>query len=123
MLADLIVTYDPTHPGKAKTEAQALIEDVHEKPQFLDSEVEGIFLIYVKEPKITVKRLLDLCREDPERFEHTFKWMPVDKWYDSNIDDMSDAIQQLEPHIGNDEKWKLYLTKRKYEKYSTTDLI
>lgn len=121
--ANLIVTYDPTHPGKAKDEVKTLLGETDEDPEFLQSEVEGIFLIRIEEPKKTVKKLAEICSGEPDKFGYTFKWIPVDKWSSSDIGDMSTEIRNLEDKIDANEKWKLDLTKRKYDKYTTTNLI
>ena len=121
--ANLLVTYDPTHPGKAKDEVKILLGETGEDPEFLQSGIEGIFLIRIEEPKKTVKKLVEICSGEPDKFGYTFRWIPVDKWSSSDIGDMSAEIRNLEDKIDDNEKWKLDLTKRKYDKYSTTDLI
>lgn len=121
--ANMLITYDPAHPGKARDEAKTLLEDAKESPEFADSEVDGVFLVRVSDPKKAVRKLAGVCKDEPERFNYTFKWVPVDRWCSSDMDDMSEAVKGLEGRIGDDESWKLDLSKRKYDKYSTTDLI
>ncbi len=121
--ANLLVTYDPTHPGKAKDEVKTLLGETGEDPEFLQSGIEGIFLIRIEEPKKTVKKLAGICSGEPDKFGYTFKWIPVDKWCSSDIKDMSVEVSNLEDKIDDNEKWKLDLTKRKYDKHTTTSLI
>lgn len=121
--ANLLVTYDPSHPGKARDEAKILLEEAGESPEFTESEVEGIFLIHVGNPKKAVSKLRDMCRSDPERFGYTFKWVPVDRWCSSGMSEMAAAVGDLEKKIGDDERWKMELTKRRYDEHSTTELI
>lgn len=121
--ANLLITYDPAHPGKAMGEAKTLLEDAGEAPEFMESGVEGVFFVLVKDPKKAVRKLAGICSDDPGRFSYTFRWIPVDRWCPSDMDDMCSAVKALESGIGEDERWKMDLTKRKYDKYSTTDLI
>ena len=55
-------------------------------------------------------------------FEHTFHWVPIDKWASSGIGAMQKEIKKLQKGIKKNEKWKLDIQKR-HLGISTTELI
>lgn len=122
MDANLLITYDPAHSGKAKEEVNALLDEVGEKANFIESEVDGLFLMHVKDPKKLTKKLAGLCSDNPERFEFTFKWTPIDKWCSSDMDNLMDEMKKIDAKMDAKESWKMDLGKRQYEG-KTTDLI
>ena len=121
--ANLLVTYDPAHSGKAKEEAQALLEAAGEKAEFLESDIPGLFLLRTgKDPKKLTRELRDVVEENPEQYKYTFHWIPIEKWCKSSVDDMSRAMKEIDSRMSDDESWKLELGKRQHEGKST-DLI
>ncbi|MFH0832963.1 MAG: THUMP domain-containing protein [Candidatus Aenigmatarchaeota archaeon] len=122
MDANLLITCDPSHSGKAKDEVTALLKDAGEKATFIDSDVEGLLLLKVKDAKKAVKELIGVFNDDSSRFELTFKWTPIDKWCSSDLASLSNEMKKFDAKIGADESWKMDLNKRQYQG-STTDLI
>lgn len=121
--ANLLVTFDPTHAGKAKEEVDKILEEVKEKAEYLKSEVDGLFQLKVKDAKKLVKNLVGFCKKNKKKFEVTFHWVPIDKWCKSTIEDMQKTIKGFVKDIKKTEKWKMDLVKRQYEKMHTTELI
>ena len=120
MEANLLVTYDPAHPGKSKEEVKHLLEKAEEDGDFLDSDIEGVFLLKISgNPKSLVKKLHAFAGET----ESTFKWVPVEKWVRSEVNDMAKAISAINDRIDDNSTWKMDLAKRHYDKQSTTELI
>ena len=121
--SNLLVTYDPSHSGKAKEEAQALLEAAGEKAEFLESEIAGVFLLRTgKDPKELTRELRDVVEESPDKYKYTFHWVPIDRWVKSGLDDMVRAMKDIDAKMSDDDSWKLDLGKRQYEGRST-DLI
>lgn len=118
MDANLIVTFNPSHAGKAKEEIVSALEDAGEKAVFLDSGVSGLFLLKAKNPKELVKNL----RAGTGRLEFTFHWIPVEKWCSSDPDTLSEEMKKIDARIDPKESWKIDIGKRCYEA-RTTDLI
>ena len=115
MEANLIVTYDPTHAGKATEEIKELIEGFG-GAEFLESGFEGVSLLHTKQsPKKIVKSLSETCKDEPYKFKYTFRWIPVDKWCNSKITDMVSAMDEIDKKIGEHESWKMDVGKRGYE--------
>ncbi len=122
MNANLLVTYDPTHVGKAEEEVRALLGKLEEEVQIYDSNVEGVFLLRVEDSKVVVKKLRELCKEDPSRFNYTFHWVPVEKWCPASLVEISKIMKEFDEKMDPDKSWKLELAKRYFE-MGTTELI
>lgn len=119
MEANLLVTYDPAHPGKAEKEMLALLDS--EEKEMLESPISGVFLLKTgKDAKEVVKELRDRGKES---FESTFRWVPIDEWMDTDLEKMIGAVKKYNDKIGEDESWKMDLHKRGYDAHSTLDLI
>jgi len=121
--ANLLVTHDPNHAGLARQEITYVLKKIGITPNFLDSKVEGLIKINIKDPKQAVKKLYDICKKEPSLLSMTFHWIPVDNWTKSRIEDMQHVIKGLAKNIGEKEKWKMDIAKRRYDKYHTTELI
>jgi tRNA acetyltransferase TAN1 len=123
MEANLLVTFDPSHKGKAMEEVKGIMEDAGVKAKFLESVVDGIFLIKVDNPKDAVRNITGICQEDPSKFSFTNKWIPVEKWVSSNIETMKAVMKEIDAKMDAEESWKLDLGKRQYDALGTSDLI
>jgi tRNA acetyltransferase TAN1 len=124
MDANLLVTYEPAHAGKAEEEAKSLLKTAGTEATFLESDVEGLFLVHTKkDPKEVVKHLVKECKNQPARFQYTFHWVPIEKWSSSDIEAMGHVMSEFDKKIDPSKKWKLDLEKRKYDKHRTIDLI
>ena len=119
--ANLLVTHDPSHEGSAKEVVEKALKAVKQKAKFLKSDVEGVFKLRVGNAKKTVKSLNKL-KKKKSMFEHTFHWIPIDKWVATNVKAMQKEIKKLQKGIGKNEKWKMDLQKRHFE-MSQTGLI
>jgi tRNA(Ser,Leu) C12 N-acetylase TAN1 len=120
--ANLLVTFDPNHSGKAKEIVEAVLKEAGEAADFLESKIDGLFLLKVSDAKVAVKKLVDLCKKDKSKFKGTFKFVPIEKWTSSKIEDIQAAIKELQEGIGAEEKWKMDLGKRQTEHHEK-DLI
>lgn len=118
MTANLLVTFEPVHEKSAKAEIEALLKEVGKGT--IKKMEEGLAEISVKDARATIKALKDI---DSSKFEYTFYWWPVDEWCKSEIKNMQACIKKLGEQIGNEEKWKMDLSKRKTEKEYPKDII
>jgi len=123
MNVKLIVTYDPAHQKSCEESLRNVMGAVGAKPKFLKSKYSGIFLIELPGVKEVVKKLTALGKKDQEIFGKTHRYIPVDKWVSSKISDMQKAVKSLVPKIGENEKWKMDLEKRHYQKLEYNELI
>src|SRR3989338_574432 len=92
--ANLIVTYETSHEGSAKTEVERALKAARKKAKFLKSAIEGLFLLRVSNPKKIVKSLSKL-RKKKGMFQFTFYWVPVEKWVSSGVNTLQKEIKKL----------------------------
>lgn len=115
MDANLLVTFDPSRAGSAREESEAALKSVGADAKFLESESEGLLQISVKDPKSVVKKLAKLSEKEPDKFAHTHRYIPVEKWCKSGLKEMQKTVKSLVPGIKQEEKWKMNLNKRQYD--------
>jgi len=120
---NLLVSHDPGHTATAKASVENALKEVKESPKFLKSNAEGLFFLRVKNPRTAIKSLSKLLGKKPELFSYTHHWMPVDVWCSSGIPAMKEAVKKLQAGIKKEEKWKMELNKRNYDKGNTVELI
>lgn len=120
--ANLLVTHDHSHAGSAKEEIEKALKAVKQKAEFLKSDIEGVFKLRVGNAKKLVKSLSKL-KSKKGMFEHTYHWIPIDKWLATNVKAMQKEVKKLQKGIKKTEKWKMDLHKRHYDQVSSTELI
>ncbi len=124
MEPNLLVSFEPSCYASAKAEVESVLKELKQEGKFLDSEIDGLFKIKIKDSKKAVKDLNKKKDELAELFEKTFHWTPIDKWVKSNIKDMQSALKKYNKEIKEKDKWMMDLNKRKFSKGgSTVDLI
>ena len=118
MDANLLVTFEPTHSGKAQEEVKALLEKAGEKATFQKSDIDGVFLLKTKKnPKELVKAIN--TKENADNINFTFHWVPIDKWCPSGIADMAKVLKEIDAKMDPKDSWKMDLGKRHYDGDST----
>ena len=120
--ANLLVTHDHSHAGSAKEEIEKALKAIKQKAKFLKSDVEGVFKLRVANARKIVKSLSKLKRKKG-MFEHTYNWIPIDKWIATNVKAMQKEVKKLQKGIKKTEKWKMDLHKRHFEQITSIDLI
>ncbi|MBI3034965.1 hypothetical protein HYY71_01455 [Candidatus Woesearchaeota archaeon] len=118
MEANLLVTHEPSHAGSAREEVEKALKSIKQKARFLKSDVDGLFKLRAPNPKKIVKSLSKLKRKKG-MLEHTFHWVPIEKWVNANIKAMQKEIKKMQKGIKSSEKWKLDLHKRHFNMPST----
>lgn len=121
--ANMLVTFDPNHRGTAMQELKDSFKAIGEKVQIADSGVEGLFRLSVSDPRKAAVKIAGICRKDPSAFVATHHYIPIDKWCKSEVSDMQSTIKSLLPQIGMNDKWKLNLAKRQWDKMRGDELI
>ena len=120
--ANLLVTHDHSHAGSAKEEIEKALKAIKQKAKFLKSEIDGIYKLRVSNAKKIVKSLSKL-KNKKGMFEHTYNWIPIEKWIATNVRAMQKEIKKLQKGIKKTEKWKMDLHKRHFEQINSIDLI
>ncbi len=121
--ANLIVTFDPNHRGTAELELREVLKQAGEKPQIGQTEIEGLFKVAVSNARQAVAKIRSLCRSNPNLFSVTHHFTPIDHWCPSDVPAMQKLIKQASAGIGQDEKWKMGLNKRHWDKLEGVQLI
>lgn len=110
--------------GKAEDEAKALLKSAGEDAKFLESEVEGVFLLRTKkDPRAITKELIKSGKANPSQFVYTYRWVPIDVWVKSDVNAIVKVMKDFDKKMDPAKSWKLDLVKRHFEKASVTDLI
>ena len=120
--ANLLVTHEPSHAGSAKEKVESALKAIKQKVKFLKSDIDGVFMLRVGNAKKIVKSLSKLKRKKG-MFEHTFYWIPIDKWAKTDVKSLQSEIKKLQKGIKKNEKWKMDLHKRHFDKIQSTELI
>jgi tRNA acetyltransferase TAN1 len=119
MQPNLLITYNPAHPGKAEKEVRAILDDFAEF-EFIDAKTPGVFLVHAQDVKKTVAKMKKLPADS---FEYTYKWVPIDKWVKSDVAEISKILKSYNDEISEHQSWKLLLFKRMYKEHGTDKLI
>jgi tRNA acetyltransferase TAN1 len=84
---------------------------------------EGVFLVEVTgDPRRAVADVRKICTDQPELFQHTHHWVPIEIWVSSSPGEMVEAVKELGRGIGPNDKWMLRLHKRHCKEHDL-DLI
>lgn len=121
---NLLVTFNPNHAGTAEKELSEVLKKIGEKPRIAAiKDIEGLFKVAVSDARKVVSRLKSLCQADPDRFVATHHYTPIDSWCKSDMAEMKSRIKSLVPGIGKNDRWRMGLNKRHWDKTGQTDLI
>ncbi len=121
--ANLLVTYDPSHRGTALQELKDAFKASGESYQIGDSGIEGLFKLNVSDARKSVSKLAGLCKKSPGSFAATHHYVPIDKWCRSELAEMQRTIKSLVGLIGTNEKWRMSLNRRQWDKIRGGELI
>ncbi|HLD97618.1 MAG TPA: THUMP domain-containing protein [Candidatus Nanoarchaeia archaeon] len=121
--ANMIVTFDPNHRGTAELELREVLKQAGEKPQIGQTEIEGLFKVAVSNARQAVAKIKSLCKSNPNLFSVTHHFTPIDNWCQSDVQAMQKLIRQVSEDIETNEKWKMGLNKRHWDKLEGVQLI
>lgn len=121
---NLLVTFRPEDEPMAQGEIEARLEELNVAFQYLPSRVDGLFQMRVEgDPKEVTKKLRQACQEGPEKFIHTYRWLPIATWTDVDFDDMREVVREMVSNIGQEERWRIVVNKRFHEEHTTEELV
>lgn len=122
---NILVTFHPNSKAKAEEEiAQRIKENGLVLEDMIESSVSGLTLVRVTgDGKEAVRKLRAFAVRFPEMFRHTHRWTPVEEWVTSEPDVMVAAARTFGQRIGDQDRWKMELHKRRYEGGSNLDLV
>lgn len=122
--ANLIVTYDPNHAGLAEQELNSVFKKIGKSFDLIKTDIEGLFKLKVSEPRKVMAALIKLCKSEPSFFNVTYHYTPVDYWCKTDVAGIQKIIKEcINPGIKQNDKWRMGLNKRHFDKYHSTELV
>lgn len=70
-----------------------------------------------------VKKVKEMHEKREHSLEFAIKWVPIDLWVSSEIDDWKAGIEKLKHKINPDDKWAMVVEKRRYDKMHSDEII
>ena len=121
----MLVSYPLRFFRRARSEVIEVLKILgDEEPEVERTIVSGIMGVKTGlDPKEIVKKLRELYERDPLAIQYTFKWIPIEKWVESDIDSMKNAIEELVHQIRENESWRMTVEKRRYNKLHKIEII
>jgi len=121
----MLVTFHHNEKRKAEEEVAKVLRDAGiGLEDMMESIVPGLLYIRVSgDAKRGAGKLRDLALRFPEMFLSTHRWIPIEQWVRSTPESLTSAARMLGERIGEDERWRIDLEKRKYDGGSTLDLV
>ena len=120
---NLLVTFNPNHAAAAQKELAAALARIGEKPKISAAQSEGIFKVNVSDARKVISRLEKLCHADPNLFAATYHYTPIDAWCGSSLSEMQRSVRKLAAAIHDNEKWKLAINKRMWDRMNAAELV
>jgi len=122
---NLLVSHERGRSSRAKREALTLLRELGDPlPRVERTLARGILGIKTSlSPFDVVHRLRYVYRERPELFAYCLKWVPVERWTFSDIESMRMVVEQLRERIGEGERWRMTVEKRRYTLLHSSEVI
>ena len=120
---NLLVTFNSNHSESAETEIESVLAKIGEETRMAATLADGIYMLSVSDGRKVTERLRKLCEADPKMFDETYRYIPIDTWCKSEIRIMQSRIKKVVPEIEENDKWRLSLNKRFWDRMTDMELI
>ena len=71
-----------------------------------------------------IRKCRELLRTAEVSFEFAVKWVPVDYWSDTDLDETKKVLDShVNARIGPEETWAMRVHKRRWQRYHTADIV
>lgn len=108
--ANLLSIYDPSYHVESRVEVEDLLSLIQARATYASPSVPGVHkLVAEEDPRRLIGRLRYLHDLEPEKFQFTLYWSPVDGWCMSNLQDIVELVSRMAEDIKEDESWKIVL--------------
>ena len=123
---DLLVSYSWHHFHQASREAIHILQrfgDPH--PQVDKTAVWGIAVAHTcLDNRAVTAHCRELHAAEPEAFQWTVKWLPVDYWCETDLDAMKKLIDyQIKIRLATEATWAMQVQKRRWQKYHSIEIV
>ena len=87
--------------------------------------VMGIGVVHTRlDNRQVIHQCRELLHQGEMRFEFAVKWVPVDYWCWTDLEAMSQLIdEKVLPRIKPNESWAMRVNKRRWQTYHTDDIV
>ena len=94
-------------------------------PQIWRTAVEGIAWVSTcLDNREVTRRCGELFRSDPLAFQNAVKWVPVDYWCDTSLEEMKKLVEEkIRPQIAEHETWGMKVEKRRWQRHHTAEIV
>jgi tRNA(Ser,Leu) C12 N-acetylase TAN1 len=106
---NLLVSCPWALAGRARREIDYLVKQLgDDEPVIKPTKARGIMGVKTHlDSREVIKDLKTLFEKDPNIFQFTLKWVPVDLWVDSDIEAMKEAVAQIKDKIKLGERCRM----------------
>ncbi len=122
---NLLVSYRFNEFLQARDEVIRLLAEMGDKdPVVQKTDVKGIIGVRTFIPsREVISKVRDLFRKDSQKVQHAVKWVPVDIWSNSELEQMVETVKKIKDQINEDETWAMDLEKRKYPAHHVYQIV
>ncbi len=122
---NLLVSYRFNEFQQARDEVVNLLAEMGDPdPVVQKTEVKGIIgvktFIHSRE---VISRVREYFHQDAQKVQHAVKWVPVDIWSNSELENMVETVKTLKDQIDENETWAMDLEKRKYPAHHVYQIV
>jgi len=122
---ELLVSHQRGRYRKARREILRTLRRLGDEHPVVDrTAVHGIALVHTG---LDGRKVVHGCRElylAGLAFEHAIKWVPVDYWCEPDLEAMRSLLaEKVRDQIAQDETWGMKVEKRRWQRYSTRDIV
>ena len=121
---NLLVSYRFNEFQQARDEVIRLLAEMGDKdPVVQKTEVKGIIGVRTFIPSREVISRVRQFHQDAKKVQHAVKWVPVDIWCNSELENMVETVRTVKDQIDENETWAMDLEKRKYPAHHVYQIV
>lgn len=122
---NLLVSYRFNEFQQARDEVIRLLAEMGDKdPVVQKTEVKGIIGVRTFIPsREVISRVRQFFHQDAQKVQHAVKWVPVDIWCNSELENMVETVRTVKDQIDENETWAMDLEKRKYPAHHIYQIV
>jgi len=122
---NLLVSYRFNEFQQARDEVIRLLAEMGDKdPVVQKTEVKGIIGVRTYIPsREVISRVRQFFHQDAQKVQHAVKWVPVDIWCNSELENMVETVRTVKDQVAENETWAMDLEKRKYPAHHIYQIV
>ena len=122
---NLLISHKWREGFQAKQEIKTLLEKFGDSNPIVEkTTAKGILGVKTSiNNREVIAKVRELFKQNPLEINFTLKWVPVDHWCDSDINQMKDIIERIKSDIHPGETWGMDVEKRRFTEMHTQEII